>query len=84
MPDLEHILRQLHGSEINAGVQMFYDAGMRIWIGDEVNGIQAETAIDRTRAARLRWPEGLSAATWLHETALGLFPDSPYAKAHRG
>jgi hypothetical protein len=43
MADLEHILQQLHDSEINAGgVQTFFDAGMRIWIGDEANGIQAE------------------------------------------
>jgi hypothetical protein len=82
MADLEHILQQLHDSEINAGVQTFYDAGMRVGIGDEANGIQAETTINRTRAARLKWPEGLSAACWLHETALRLYPNSKYAKEH--
>ena len=82
MADLEHILQQLHDSEINAGVQTFFDAGMRIWIGDEANGIQAETTINRTAAARLKWPEGHSAASWLHETALRLYPDSKYAKEH--
>jgi hypothetical protein len=30
MPDLEQILQQLHDSEINAGVQAFYDTGMRV------------------------------------------------------
>jgi hypothetical protein len=79
MADLEQILQQLHDSEINAGVQTLYDAGM-IWIGDEANGIQAETTINRTRAARLKWPEGLTAASWLHEVALRLYPDSKYAK----
>jgi hypothetical protein len=49
MADLEHILQQLHDSEINAGVQTFDDAGMRVWIGDEMNGIQAETTMNRTR-----------------------------------
>ena len=82
MADLEHILRQLHDSEINAGVQTFYDAGMRVWIGDEANSIQAETTINRTAAARLKWLEGLTAASWLHETALRLHPDSKYAKQH--
>jgi hypothetical protein len=53
MADLEHILQQLHDSEINAGVQTFYDAGMRAWIGDEANRIQAETTINQTAAARL-------------------------------
>jgi hypothetical protein len=82
MADLESVLQQLHDSEINAGVQMFFDAGTRVWIGDEINGIRAETTINRTAAARLKWPEGLSAASWLHETALRIFPDSPYAKSH--
>ena len=48
MADLEHILQQLHDSEINAGVQTFYDTGMRVWIDDEANGIRTETTIDRT------------------------------------
>ena len=82
MAGLEHILMELHDSEINVGVQTFYDTGMRVWIGDEANGIQAETAINRTAAARLKWPEGLTAASWLHETALRLYPDSKYAKEH--
>jgi hypothetical protein len=30
MADLERILQQLHDSEINAEVQTFFDAGMRI------------------------------------------------------
>jgi hypothetical protein len=81
MADVERILQQLHDSEINAGMQTFYDAGMRLWIGDEANGIQAETTINRTAADRLKWPEGLTAASWLHETALRLYPDSKYAKA---
>ena len=80
MADLEHILQQLPDSEINAGVQTFFDAGMRIWIGDEANGIQAETTINRTPAARLKWPEGLTAPSWLHETALRLYLDSKYAQ----
>ena len=82
MADLERILQQLHDSEINAGVQTFFNAGMRVWIGDEMNGILAQTVINRTAAARLKWPEGLSAASWLHETALRLYPDSKYAKEH--
>jgi hypothetical protein len=84
MADLEHILQQLHDSEINAGVQTSYDAGMRAWIGDEMNGIRAETTINRTWAARLKWPEGFTAASWLHEAALRLYPDSRYAQAQSG
>jgi hypothetical protein len=58
---------------------------MRVWIGDEINGIQAETTINRTAAARLKWPEGgVTAASWLHEAVLRLYPDSKYAKEHSG
>jgi hypothetical protein len=85
-PPLERVLQQLHDSEINAGVQTFYDAGMRVWIGDEANGIQAETTINWTGnfADPRKWPEGVTAASWLHEVALRLYPDSKYAKAHSG
>ena len=74
MADLERILQQLHDSEINAGVQTFYDAGMKVRIGDEPNGIQSETIINRTAnfAAPCKWPEGVTAARWLHEVALRL------------
>ena len=30
------------------------------------------------------WPAADLIAAWMHETALRLFPDSPYAKAHGG
>jgi hypothetical protein len=56
MADLERILQQLHDSEINAGVQTFYDAGMRVWIGDEANGIQAEATINRRTDKRREAP----------------------------
>jgi hypothetical protein len=54
-----------------------YDAGMRVWIGDELNGINAETVINRTAAARLKWPEGFTAASWLHETGATSVPRQP-------
>jgi hypothetical protein len=83
MADLERVLQQLHDSEINAGVQTFYDTGMRVWIGDETNGIQSETTIDRSGiAAPSKRPDGVTAASWLHEVALRLYPDSKYAKSH--
>jgi hypothetical protein len=85
MATLEQVLQQLHDSEINAGVQTFYDTGMRVWIGDDANGIRTETTIDRTASfvAPRKWPEGVTAASWLHEVALRLYPDSKYAKSHK-
>ena len=83
---LERVLRDLHDSEINAGLQTFYDAGMRVWIGDKANGIQSETTINRSGsfAAPRKWLEGVTAASWLHEVALRLYPNSKYAKEHAG
>jgi hypothetical protein len=72
-------MRELHDSEINAGVQTYYDAGMRAWIGDTFNGIQAETSIERTSH---QWPADVTAASWLHGAALRLYPNSKYAKAY--
>jgi hypothetical protein len=76
MADLEQILQQLHASEINAGVQMFYDTGMRVWIGDEANGVRDEMTTNRIGDSPRKWPEWFSAASWLHEAAQGLYPDS--------
>ena len=75
---LEHVLRQLHDSEIEAGAQTFSEGRLRIWIGDGRNAILAETSIERTGP---HWPVE-AAARWLHETALRLFPKSRYAKRH--
>jgi hypothetical protein len=78
MASLERVMQQLHDSEINAGVETFYDAGMRVWLGDTINGIRAETSIKRTGH---QWPAGVTAARWLHAVALRLYPESNYAKA---
>jgi hypothetical protein len=77
MANLERVMQQLHDSQINAGVETFYDAGMRVWLGDTINGIQAETSIKRTGD---QWPAGVTAASWLHAVALRLYPESNYAK----
>jgi hypothetical protein len=86
---LECVLRDLHDAKINAGagisigIQTLYDVGMAVWIGDRLTGMKESTIIapSGTRGVR-RWPEEDAAARWQHETALRLFPDSPYAKEH--
>ena len=58
-----------------------------VWIGDERNGIQSETTLNRTGAgfaAPRKWPNGVTAASWLHEVAIRLYPDSKYANEHTG
>ena len=47
-----------------------------------MNGIQAETVFTRMGSTERMWPEGLTAASWLYETALRLYPYSKYAKDH--
>ena len=80
---LERVLRELHDSQINAGLQTVYDDGMQVWISDQMNSHMAETSISR-QGVPGAWPEEGLAARWLHETALSMFPDSAYAKTHGG
>jgi len=77
---LERVLRELHDSQIIAGLQTLSYGGVRLWLGDAMNAAIAETTIERTGR---KWAEE-DAARWLHETALRQFPDSKYAKAHSG
>jgi len=39
---LNEVLERLYTAEINAGIASFWDAGYRVWIGDESNGIKRE------------------------------------------
>jgi hypothetical protein len=81
MPDLSlgRVLRDLHGSEINAGIETLFNGGVRVWLGDETAPTTETTIAPKSG----KWPEE-DAARWLHATALHLFPDSPYAKSHSG
>ena len=66
MVDLERVLQALRDSEINAGVQTFFDAGIRVWIGDRVNGHKVETIFSRHRMGE--------APQWLIDEAARLYP----------
>ena len=77
---LQQVLRELHDGEITAGLQTFAWGGVRVWIGDELNGRDAEGTLSPQDAA---WADDASIAHWLHETAIRLFPNSDYAKRHQ-
>jgi hypothetical protein len=77
-PTLESVLRDLHDSQIDAGIETLFNGDVRVWLGDELNVTIAEATV---RRADKKWPDQ-EAALWLHETALRLFPDNPYAKRH--
>jgi len=40
--DLRLVMKALYASEINCGVQSFWDGEWQAWIGDEMNGIKYE------------------------------------------
>lgn len=72
--DLFQVISALYDSEINCGVQTFWDGGITAWLGDEMNGRKSEGDFDRDNMA--------AAADWLHEEAVRLYPESSYAKAY--
>jgi hypothetical protein len=82
-PPLEVVLHGLYDSEIRCGIQDEPPAGgITAWIDF---GSKTEKAIfyGTIVGDRQVWP-ATDIAAWMHETALRLFPDSPYAKAHGG
>jgi len=81
-PLLERVLQGLHESEIRCGIQNEPTAGgITAWIA---YGSRTEKATfyGTIVGDRQVWPAADRIAAWLHETALRLFPDSPYAKEH--
>jgi hypothetical protein len=74
--DLETVVRQLHHSRLRVGIQTS-DAGIQVWISDRLHRIREERLFKRASAES--WQED-SAALWLHEAALRLFPGNAYAR----
>ena len=83
-PALEVVLQGLHESEIRCGVQNEPPVGgITAWI-DFGSRTEKATFYGTIVGDQQVWPAADRISAWLHETALRLFPDSPYAKAHRG
>jgi hypothetical protein len=81
-PALETVLKGLHDSEIRYGIQNDPPAGgITAWI-DTGRWTERETFYGSMFGDQRVWPASELLAAWLHETALCLFPDSPYAKSH--
>jgi hypothetical protein len=78
--NLQRVLCDLLDSEINAGLRTFGCASFLVWIGDELNNFDAEAILVDKDAA---WADDGAIANWLHETAIRLYPESKYTKAHR-
>lgn len=67
---LNDVLDDLYGSEINCGIQSFWDGHWAAWLGDDMNGRVVEET-------NLKFEE---IAPWLDEQARKHFPNSTYAK----
>jgi len=77
VPSLETVIKDLYDSEITAGVQSYHPNGLRVWIGDQLNGLAASAHIAAEDAG---WLIDGTAAMWLHEAAVRLYPTSEYAQ----
>jgi hypothetical protein len=75
--DLETVVRRLHSSDIRVGLHTF-DRGIFVWISDRTHRVRKERVFKQS-GAKFTWVAD-SAALWLHEAALRLFPGSPYAR----
>jgi|Tabmets5t2r1_1033131.scaffolds.fasta_scaffold151921_2 hypothetical protein len=63
--------QRLYDSEINFSITCFWDGGFEVKLGDDLNGIAAETRV-------MSWEE---IEPWLSMQALLHYPESDFAKA---
>lgn len=73
MKSMTDVMRNLYASEINCGIESFWDGGFTAWIGDDMNGRKEEGHFE---ANALNSEVG----QWFHDAAIKTFPDSEYAK----
>ena len=70
---LQATMAALYASEINCGVQSFWDGGWEAWLGDAMNGRKAEDF------GLVTFDE---IADWLRETAIQQYPASAFASKY--
>lgn len=69
-PTLGTVIEALHDSEINGSVSWIYDGTWQVTLGDTMNGILAEAAVNSPQEA----------AEWLRANAVRRFPHSAFAR----
>ncbi len=72
---LSRVILSLYCSEINSGMQTFWDNGFTVWLGDEMNGKRVEKNFYVNELAE--------AAEWLENQAINFYPDSMFATMHK-
>ena len=75
--ELGAVLCRLHSNDIRVGLNTF-DSGVQVWISDRLHRVRADHVVMQAGADATLILD--SAALWLHEAALQLFPASPYAR----
>lgn len=68
---LEQELQRIYDSEINIRIGWFWDCGIQVRLGDEVNGYLAEEYVSSMA----------DILPWLQEAIAHFYPDSSYAKS---
>jgi hypothetical protein len=63
---LDDAIAILYAREINCGCETFWDGGIRVGIGDQMNGHKVETMFSRRRMGE--------APQWLVDEAARLYP----------
>ena len=63
---LEQAIFRLYESEINCGLESFWDSGVTVWIGDEMNGRKAEKQFASDELA--------DAPNWIISKAQEIYP----------
>jgi hypothetical protein len=69
MADLAHELQKIYDDEINVRISWFWDNGIEIRLGDEMNGYLAEENV----------PTVAEIVPWMQEAIAHFYPESPYA-----
>ena len=65
---IDEAIADLFRREINCGCETFFDAGIRLWISDQMNDRRAETQLSRGHFAE--------SGQWLIDAARQLFPEA--------
>jgi hypothetical protein len=63
-------LQKIYDSEINVQIDWFWDGGINVSLGDEMNGFKAKTTVDKADEI----------VPWLQAAITQHFPNSEYAK----
>jgi hypothetical protein len=63
---LDDAIAMLYAREINSGLETFWDGGLKVWIGDTMNGHDVEAGFGIEDVGK--------AAQWLVDEATRLYP----------